>query len=233
MQAGNSAHWKQFRLYKNPLILALVIHLVFILMLESLTPDWKKMETPRQKPAKTPMLSVSLKQISPAPVYPEPVYPEPVQTATEAEIRDKTEPATGIEHAFETVAPQEPLPQETQAIQKTIPQHSARLISSQELRTQLLVQLKRAQDTNTSVLGEFSSRDLPDNWTRKTVDYTPGMFKAAELPTKAVLLDEWKSGDGSMHTKIKLPNGDTVCGSSQTHNPLDIYSMPIWTYHSC
>ncbi|MBE9549815.1 MAG: hypothetical protein IMF09_10460 [Proteobacteria bacterium] len=227
MQTGETAHWQQLRLYKNPLILALAIHFVFILMLARHTPVWQNTEKPKHEPAETAMLSVSLKHIFPA-------HPEADLTIPEPENREKTEPLPVIEKPTEAVIPREPLPQKTQVVQESMPQHPARLISSQELHSQLLRQLKPNRDANNhAVLGKFSSHDLPKNWTRKAVDYTPGMFKAAELPTKAIVLDQWRNTDGSVQNKIKLPNGDIVCGSRAAHNPLDIYSMPIWMYRSC
>jgi len=229
MQTGNTAHWQQLRIYKTPLILALIIHLVFIVMLAKQTPAWQNPEKTRHAAADTQMLSVSLKHTPPP-------LPEPAPV-TEPDTLVKMETTTVIEKVTETVIPREPVPQKSLAPEKrreTERQQPARLISSQELHTQLLMQLQANQVIkNNAVLGKFSSHDLPDNWTRKAVVYIPGMFKAAELPTKAIVLDKWKNMDGSQQNKIKLPNGDIVCGRREAHNPLDIYSMPIWMYHSC
>lgn len=228
MQNRNPAHWQQIRIYKIPLILALAIHLVFIFMLARLTPTWQELEDEKHHGPEIVTLSVSLQQSIPAP---------PEAETPEQQIPEKIKPHEPVEAPTPAiVSPESAPPQmaETESAKPPEQTSSAKLLSTEELHSQLLQQLQDNRDTNMPVrLGTFRSYDLPANWTRKAIDYTPGMFKAAELPTRAIVLDQWQNMDGSQQNKVKLPNGDVVCGSLAAHNPLDIYSLPIWMYHSC
>lgn len=69
--------------------------------------------------------------------------------------------------------------------------------SSQKLRSALLQQLQSNHDAaNKPELGKFTANKLLANWTRKAVDYTPGMFKDAERKQRisfsgAVVVESW------------------------------------------
>jgi hypothetical protein len=228
MQNRNTAHWQQIRIYKTPLILALVIHLVFVFMLARLTPSWQELEDEKHQIPENVTLSVSLQR----------PIPEPPDAETpEQQIPEKTRPPEPAEVPIPAIVPPEPAPQQMAEAESAKPPEqtsSAQLLSTEDFRSQLLQQLLDNRNTNTPLrLGTFRSHELPANWTRKAIDYTPGMFKAAELPTRAIVLDQWQNMDGSQQNKVKLPNGDVVCGSLAAQNPLDIYSLPIWMYHSC
>jgi len=186
-----------------------------------------------EKPALT-SLSVSLQ---PAPL--ETIKPEEPNPKPEA----KPEPIVVVE----TLEEPPPL-KEREIVQAAIPtsaeeedkpidqdqQNASLAVSSDYLHSQLMQQLQENRNLIKSArLGKFNSQKLPENWTRKAVSYTPGMFRSAQLPFKAEILDQWKNADGGMQNRVKLPNGDVVCGNLAAHNPLDIYSMPIWMYRSC
>ncbi|MCF6225085.1 MAG: hypothetical protein L3J22_02125 [Xanthomonadales bacterium] len=184
-----------------------------------------------EKPALT-LLSVSLQ---PAPL--ETIKPE------EPKPKPKPEPIVVVETLEEP-----PPPKEREIAQAAIPtsaeeedkpidhdqQNASLAVSSDYLHSQLIQQLQENRKlTKSARLGEFNSQKLPENWTRKAVSYTPTMFRAAQLPIKAIVLDQWKSSDGVMQNRIKLPNGNIVCGSRAVEDPFDIFSMPIWMYRSC
>ncbi|MCF6262010.1 MAG: hypothetical protein L3J24_00230 [Xanthomonadales bacterium] len=184
-----------------------------------------------EKPALT-SLSVSLQ---PAPL--ETIKPE------EPKPEAKPEPIVVVEALEEP-----PPPKEREIVQAETPttvkeeknpiaqdqQNASLAVSSDYLHSQLIQQLQENRMlTKSARLGKFNSRKLPENWTRKAVSYTPGMFRSAQLPLKAEILDQWNSPDGGMQNRVKLPNGDVVCGNLAAHNPLDIYSMSIWMYRSC
>ena len=215
MQIITTTQWHRLLYYKQPFVLALLIHLVFTIMLSRLTPVWREIET--HKPADTmrPQLTVSIQNNRPKRPETEQIAPQPEPSEPEEvpqPVKDKPAVITQADN-------------DSDIINKPV---------NEELRAQLLQQLVKSQlNSNTVQLGQFSNHALPTNWTRKAISYTPGIFKAAELPSRAIVLDQWKNADGSMQNKIKLPNGDVVCGNLGAHNPLDIYSMPIWMYQSC
>lgn len=240
MQAFKSANWKLLNIYRFPLFFALLIHLVFILMLAKLTPAWQ--DSSEDKPAKPALssLSVSLR-LSPSEI----AKPEENKSEPEPEPEPELKPAPPlVAEAVNKPAPlnEKEIPQTTRANttdeEKTpapeLQQSATLSISPDYLHSQLIQQLQKNRNLAKSArLGEFNNREIPENWTRQAISYTPGMFKSAQLPAKAIILDQWKSPDGSMQNKIKLPNGDVVCGNLAAHNPLDIYSLPIWMYRSC
>lgn len=240
MQANKSTHWKLINIYKFPLFLAVLIHLIFIAMLARHTPTWQKPKV--DKPSK-PILSELSVSLQPAPIEIEkPVEKEP---GPKPELEPKPEPELMPEPDLKPpvvkAAIEPPALRENEIEREVITNTSieeesptAMAISSNRLHSQLIQQLQNNRNlAKNAKLGTFNSRVLPGNWTRQAVSYTPGMFRAAQLPGKAVVLDQWKSPDGGMQNRVKLPNGDVVCGNLTAHNPLDIYSMPIWMYRPC
>ncbi|MCF6226843.1 MAG: hypothetical protein L3J22_11170 [Xanthomonadales bacterium] len=112
--------------------------------------------------------------------------------------------------------------------------------SSLEIRDALLQQLQSNLDAiNKPELGKFTANKLPANWTRKAIDYTPGMFKNAERKQKvnfsgAVVVESWRGTDGSFNTKMRLTNGKMICGSRALGNAFDSFSgSPSWMFVFC
>ncbi|MBE9550156.1 MAG: hypothetical protein IMF09_12185 [Proteobacteria bacterium] len=112
--------------------------------------------------------------------------------------------------------------------------------SSHKLRSALLQQLQSNHDAaNKPELGKFTANKLPDNWTRKAVDYTPGMFKGAERKQRisfsgAVVVESWRGTDGSFNTKMQLANGKMICGSRALGNAFSNFSASsTWVFFYC
>jgi len=234
MLASKSVHWKRISIYKFPLILALLIHLVFVVMLARITPAVKQPpENILSKPLSS--LSVSLQPI-PAeiikPVENEQSEPEPEPVPVPIVKKTSQPPPVKEIEIAQAVTPKSATEEDNRMDDQQ--PNTSLTMSSENLHKLLIQQLQDNRNLAKSAqLGKFTRLEFPANWTRKAVSYTPGMFRSAQLPTKAVVLDQWKSPDGGMQNRVKLPNGDVVCGNLAAHNPLDIYSMPIWMYRSC
>ncbi len=195
-----------------PLIFAVLIHSVLLIALSNLIPA-------KQIKKSLPVAEISVRLQKP-PIY-LPIKTPP-KTQTPREQLAETQPVKEDQKSSIDATPSTSIAVETSTTQLDY-----------DLIREQVSELKNPETLEPAALGKFTARELPSNWTRKAVSYTPGMFKAAELPTKATVLDSWKSADGTANTRIKLPNGDIICGRREQQNPLDIYSMPIWMHRAC
>ncbi len=199
-----------------PLIFAVLIHVVLLSALSNRIPT-------KQTEKLTPVAEITVR-------LEKPPIDLPVETPAEPlEASEQLAETPPVKEAQQT--PIEPISKDIPSTDMPIETRSA--VLDYELIREQLSELPSLKTVKPRTLGKFITNNLPDNWTRKAVSYTPGLFKAAELPTKAIVLDKWKSADGTSNTRIKLPNGNIVCSSRKQENPLDIYSMPIWMHQAC
>ena len=197
-----------------PLFLALIVHTLLLISLSTAVPT-----KPTKKEKSRKLLSVQLQQ------------PPIINNSTKAIV--------------ENIAVEEPpLAKDLTTPAKIAPKVENQLVeegrsAGEEISSSLILQ-QAAEQTSLMLqqssqqnLGKFVAHKLPENWTRTAVAYNPGIFRSAELPLKSVVLDSWKSVNGTSNVRTKLPNGDIICSSREQQNPLDLYSMPIWMHKSC
>ncbi len=195
-----------------PLLLAVVIHLLLLTTLLTLTPT--RNVTPEPPTAAT--IVVQLREL-----------PMPPSTQSEIAEAPPIEPTPAPPQLNEVRI--EPKPTVVATVEAIEPKLDLDIV-----REQIRQQINRGiKPKKPAALGRFIAKELPENWTRKAVSYTPGMFKGAELPTRAIVLDRWRSPGGALSTRTKLPNGNIICSSREQHNPLDRYSSPIWMHRAC
>lgn len=87
--------------------------------------------------------------------------------------------------------------------------------------------------TPSLTLGVYAPRTLPTHLSKPVLAAEETLFAAVWLPAQQQVLDQWQDPDGGIRAVMRLPNGQTVCGSQHPWDPLNPLFQPVAMYHEC